>query len=98
MNRFRKEIVGIDTMVPLIGGGSVEYANLDNSASTPTLKRVLNKVNRFMEYYSSVHRGTGFKSMISTHLYERARETAGESVGYDPDEHWSYSARTRPRR
>ncbi len=87
MNRFRKEIVGVDVMVPLIGGGSVEYANLDNSASTPSLKRVLGKVNRFMEYYSSVHRGTGFKSMLSTHFYERARETAGEFVGYDPDEH-----------
>ncbi len=87
MNPLRDEIVGVKIKVPLLGGGEIEYANLDNSASTPSLKRVLKKVNDFMDYYSSVHRGSGFKSRISTHYYERSRDLAGEIVDYDSEDH-----------
>ena len=40
-----------------------------------------------MIYYSSVHRGTGYKSQLSTHVYEMARETVLEFVGADPETH-----------
>lgn len=36
-----------------------------------------------MPFYSSVHRGTGFKSRLSTEIYERAHKTIGEFVGAD---------------
>ena len=50
------------------------YINLDNAASTPPLKAVQQAVDGFLTYYSSVHRGTGFKSQISTYAYEQARQ------------------------
>jgi len=70
---YRKLFVGLDVKVPLYGGRQQNYINLDNAASTPPLKAVQQAVDRFLPYYSSVHRGTGFKSQLSTHAYEAAR-------------------------
>src|SRR5512141_2124326 len=80
---LRDEIVGIDQQVPLLDGTSVPYVNLDNAASTPALKRVQAKIDELLHWYSSVHRGSGFKSMLSTQLYEEAREIVLEFVGAD---------------
>jgi selenocysteine lyase/cysteine desulfurase len=44
-------------------------------------------VDDFLVFYSSVHRGTGFKSQLSTHAYERARHITLDFVGADPNEH-----------
>jgi selenocysteine lyase/cysteine desulfurase len=60
---------------------------LDNAASTPTLKAVQQTVNDFLIYYSSVHRGTGFKSQISTQAYEQARQIVIEFFGANPKDH-----------
>ncbi|MCU0487966.1 MAG: aminotransferase class V-fold PLP-dependent enzyme, partial [Anaerolineales bacterium] len=79
--------VGVDTMTPLLDGGQRRYINLDNAASTPALKAVQEAINRFLPYYSSVHRGTGFKSQISTHAYEQARQIVLQFLGADPTEH-----------
>lgn len=87
MNELRNEIVGVNEKLPLINGEKRRYINFDNAASTPSLKRVLNKINDFMKYYSSIHRGTGFKSRLSSEMYEVAREKAGEFVDYDKDNH-----------
>lgn len=81
--RFRRDIVGIDKKVPLAGGGYASYVNLDNAASTPVLRPVLDKVIEFMDWYSSVHRGTGFKSQVSTHVYDEAHEVVGSFVKAD---------------
>jgi selenocysteine lyase/cysteine desulfurase len=43
----------------------------------------MDEVGRFLPFYSSIHRGTGFKSRVSTEAYERAREIIGEFVGAD---------------
>ena len=61
-NRWTDFIVGLDQPMPVLGGRMVPYINLDNAATTPPLKRVVETVNRFLPYYSSVHRGAGFKS------------------------------------
>ena len=77
----------LDVQVPLLDGTIRKYINFDNAASTPSLKFVKTKVNQFLEYYSSVHRGTGFKSQISTHAYEESRRLVMEFVGANPQEH-----------
>ncbi|MFP3854454.1 MAG: aminotransferase class V-fold PLP-dependent enzyme [Anaerolineales bacterium] len=86
MEPLREQIVGIDHLVPLLDGSEVTYVNLDNAASTPSLRPVLDAVNQFMPYYSSVHRGTGFKSRLSTEAYDRAHEITARFVGADPEE------------
>ena len=84
-NGWRKRIVGIDSKLPLLDGRLVSYINLDNAASTPPLWDVLEAILRFLPYYSSVHRGTGFKSRISTAAYDEAHEIIGRFVGADMD-------------
>jgi len=41
-------------------------------------------VDGFLAYYSSVHRGTGFKSQLSTHAYEQSRQIVMRFLGADP--------------
>ena len=53
-----------------LDGRLVPYINLDNAASTPPLQDVLDAVQQFLPYYSSVHRGAGFKSRVSTAAYD----------------------------
>lgn len=84
---LRENIIGVDQKVPVLGGGHLPYVNLDNAASTPVLREVLDAVNRFMPWYSSVHRGTGFKSRLSTQIYENAREIVADFVGANAGEH-----------
>jgi len=80
-------VVGADTLVPLLDGTLRRYINLDNAASTPPLRAVQATVDRFLAYYSSVHRGTGFKSQLATHAYEQARALTLAFVGADPATH-----------
>ncbi|HRW07802.1 MAG TPA: aminotransferase class V-fold PLP-dependent enzyme, partial [Caldilineaceae bacterium] len=69
--------------VPLLNGTRQPYINLDNAASTAPLPEVLDAVNRFLPYYASVHRGSGFNSRLSTALYDTAHEIIGHFVGAD---------------
>lgn len=84
---YRRLFTGLDTLVPLLDGSQRRYINLDNAASTPAFKAVQQAVNDFLPYYSSVHRGTGFKSQLATHAYEQARATLMRFVGADPETH-----------
>jgi selenocysteine lyase/cysteine desulfurase len=80
-------VCGLDTLVPVLDGPPRRYINLDNAASTPPLLEVRRTVDRLADLYSSVHRGTGYKSQLCTHLYEAARQGVGEFVDADPDKH-----------
>ena len=84
---LRDRIVGIDQRVPVLDGSLQPYVNLDNAASTPVLRDVLATVNQFMNWYSSVHRGSGFKSRVATQAYEDARAIVARFVGANPSEH-----------
>ena len=85
IDNVRDQVIGIDKKVPLLDGRLAQYINLDNAATTPTLRPVFEKVNKFLPWYSSVERGTGFKSRLSTEMYRRAREIVGEFIGADPE-------------
>ena len=84
--QWREHFAGVDLPVPVFGGGTVTGINFDNAASTPPLKRVRDLVNGFSDVYSSVHRGTGYKSRLSTEAYEDARELVAKFLGVD-DKH-----------
>ncbi len=81
---FKNAVVGANVRVPVLGGGKKKYINFDNAASTPPLKHVWETLHKFKDYYSSVHRGTGFKSIISTKAYDDAHLKALKFVGADP--------------
>ena len=83
---LRDLVVGGEEMVPVVGGGTRRYVNLDNAASTPTLKPILEKVNEFLKWYSNVHRGTGFKSKLSSWAFDQSRDRVVRFVNADPKE------------
>jgi selenocysteine lyase/cysteine desulfurase len=68
-------LVGADIEVPLVQGGARRYVNLDYAASAPALQSVHDAIEELLGWYSSVHRGAGFKSRASTAAYEGARES-----------------------
>jgi selenocysteine lyase/cysteine desulfurase len=80
-----EDIVGLDQQVTLLDGSRLTYAFLDNAASTPAFRRSHKKVSEALQWYASVHRGAGYKSMVSTRLYERARDSVKRFVGADPN-------------
>ena len=82
---LRNEIVGIDTRVPLLDGSQRPYVFLDNAASTPAFRAVLKAIEEFLPWYSGVHRGTGFKSLVATNVYDAAHDAVGAFVGADPE-------------
>jgi cysteine desulfurase/selenocysteine lyase len=84
---YRPLFVGLDALVPVLDGSCRRYTNLDNAASTPSMKAVQQAVNDFLVYYSSVHRGTGFKSQLSTMAYEQARQIVMKFVGANTGEY-----------
>lgn len=75
------EIVGAEQHVPLLDGRSVRYVNLDNAASTPALACVRDTVNEFLNWYSNVHRGAGYKSRLSSWAFEEARDRVARFLG-----------------
>jgi cysteine desulfurase / selenocysteine lyase len=81
IDTVRQQIVGIEAQVPLLDGSQRQYVNFDNAASTPALRPVYDKVNEFLTWYSSVHRGAGFKSQVATDAYELAHDLVGCFVG-----------------
>jgi len=73
--------VGDGLRVPLVNGGEVAYSNLDLAASAPALGSVADAVAEFLPWYSSVHRGAGFASMVATAAYKSARSRVASFVG-----------------
>lgn len=78
------EAFGAERFVPVFGGQSARYVNLDNAATTPALKVVVERVEEFLSWYASVHRGSGYKSLLSTRILEDARQIIADFVGADP--------------
>ncbi len=79
------ELVGAGTMVPCIDGVERRAVELDQAASTQALRQAADRVSTFLPWYSSVHRGTGFRSRRATAAYEAARRSVLEFCGRDPE-------------
>jgi selenocysteine lyase/cysteine desulfurase len=83
LSSYRDYVLGIESKVPLVDGKLTTAINFDNAATTPPFKTVMDAVNVFSPWYSSIHRGTGYKSKYSSRLYEEAREIVTEFVNAD---------------
>jgi selenocysteine lyase/cysteine desulfurase len=87
LSRLREQSIGVNVKVPILGGREVVYTNFDNAASTPTFRPVADKVDEFLTWYANVHRGTGFKSQLSSWIFEEARSRITRFAGADLAEH-----------
>jgi len=79
-SQLRSLVLGADTQVPLLNGEHVTAINFDNAATTPPFFSVMKEINNFAPWYSSIHRGTGYKSVLSSNLFEEGREAIKEFV------------------
>ena len=75
-----------DQLVPTIGGKRRVSINLDHAASTPALAAVHEAVERFVPWYSSIHRGAGYRSQVASRAYEGARAAVADFVDADDDQ------------
>ncbi len=82
---FRKLVVGVNTQVPIKNGVMTPYINFDNAATTPPFISVVNRIVDFSQWYSSIHRGTGYKSKASSEIYDSSRNSVLDFVGGSPD-------------
>jgi len=74
-------LVGDGLEVPCVDGVERGYLSLDAAASTSALPAVASRVQEFLPWYSSVHRGAGWKSQLATAEYEEARTAFAAFAG-----------------
>ncbi len=84
---YRNLFNGLNELVPLNNGYYTQGINFDNAATTPPFKCVLDSVVKFSYYYSSIHRGNGYKSKICSDLYEEARKVILDFVNADKEKY-----------
>lgn len=77
---LRELVMGVNTQVLLDSGECTIAVNFDNAATTPPLRSVVDEIVAFAPWYSSVHRGKGYKSILTSTLYEEARQTVKQFV------------------
>jgi len=78
-------LVGDGIPVPCVDGERRPYLNLDAGASTNAFPAVVERLQEFLPWYSSVHRGAGYKSQLATDAYEQARAAALRFAGRELD-------------
>ena len=79
------ELVGAGQLVPCLDGVDRPAIELDQAASTQSLAGAAARVTEFLPWYSSVHRGAGYRSRRATAAYEEARRAVLSFAGRDPD-------------
>lgn len=82
---FNELVIGTDTKIPLKNKKYITAINFDNAATTPPFKHVLDELVKFSPWYSSIHRGAGYKSQLSSNLYDNARNKIAKFVGADTE-------------
>jgi selenocysteine lyase/cysteine desulfurase len=79
------DLVGSGQLVPCLDGIDRPAVELDQAASTQAHPDASARVEAFLPWYSSVHRGAGFRSRHATASYEHARQAVLEFAGRSPD-------------
>ena len=79
------QLVGSGLLVPCLDGAERTAVELDQAASTQAHPDAVARVEAFLPWYSSVHRGAGFRSRRATAAYEEARRAVLSFAGRDPD-------------
>ena len=85
--QIRNMMYGLDALVELDDKRMVPAINLDNAATTPAFKEVVNDIQEKLLYYGSIGRGKGQKSEHSSRIYEDGRAIVKDFVGASSDEY-----------
>jgi len=80
---IRNMMLGLDAPVELGNKTKASAINLDNAATTPAFKNVVQEIHKELLYYSSIGRGMGQKSEHTNEVYDSGRDTVLDFVGAD---------------
>ena len=75
-------------------GDVIDYLDFDHAATTAPFLEVKNYVEEFFNFYGSVHRGSGQKSVVTTELYDKCRDRIRRYVNSSNDNYVIYSKNT----
>jgi selenocysteine lyase/cysteine desulfurase len=78
-------LIGSGLTVPCLDGTARVAVELDQAASTQAHPEAATRVEAFLPWYSSVHRGAGYRSRHATASYEEARRAVLSFAGREPD-------------
>jgi selenocysteine lyase/cysteine desulfurase len=78
-------LIGSGQRVPCLDGTHRVAVELDQAASTQAHPDAAARIQEFLPWYSSVHRGAGYRSRHATAAYEEARRAVLSFAGRDPD-------------
>jgi len=78
-------LIGAGQRVPCLDGTERVAVELDQAASTQVHPEVAARVEAFLPWYSSVHRGAGYRSRHATISYEEARGAVLAFAGRSAD-------------
>lgn len=84
-DNIRNMMFGLDSLVQLDDKRMVPAINLDNAATTPPFKEVVQEIERQLMYYGSIGRGKGQKSEHSTEVYTNGRDIVKDFMGANSD-------------
>ena len=84
---IRDMIYGLDTLIELDSKLKVPAINLDNAATTPPFKQVVDEIQKELLYYGSIGRGKGQKSEHTTDVYTKGREIIKNFLGAVSDKY-----------
>lgn len=79
------QLVGAGQLVPCVDGRNRPAVELDQAASTQAHPDAAARVQEFLPWYASVHRGAGFRSRRATVAYESARRAVLAFAGRNPE-------------
>lgn len=80
---YRNLVTGVDAIVPLESGRYTKAINFGNAATTPPFISSLKEIMNFSPFYGPLERGTGYKSEITSDIYENSRRTIMDFLGAD---------------
>jgi len=78
-------LIGAGQTVPCLDGTERMAVELDQAASTQVHPDAAHRVEAFLPWYSSVHRGAGYRSRHATATYEEARRAVLAFAGRGAD-------------
>lgn len=84
LEKLRRDVIGLDTRYPVVGGAMRRRIYLDSAASTLRLGVVQKVLDRFQPHYANTHSTLHYAARLSTIEYAWAHRMALEFVGADP--------------
>jgi selenocysteine lyase/cysteine desulfurase len=84
LEKLQRDVIGLETCYPVVGGAPRRRIYLDSAASTLRLGVVQKVLDRYQPHYANTHSTLHYAARLSTAEYAWAHRMVLEFVGADP--------------